>query len=328
MSTIYVGNATAVQPPASAPAQEGALEIVLTADGDDLNAASVAQAFKATADSVTWLQQIGTRVWQHPSTGNVAPLQKLQDQNGNLRSLVDHNGFSGMGDVMQYRQCWFTGSSHASSQTPIPEITDFQFENNSNGETFDTQQIGTIPGFYGPFAQLATQSPAVSGDTVYLSTAQPICVVNNGMIVTAEFDMYLDVTTGTNYHFGFTDSPVVTGSHNLACAHNLSTTVPKWDAECSNGAGLNTHTGTVALTAAWNHMKFEFSGTTLNATTWANVKLWVNSTLSFTFTNANMPTNGTALGFFIKAVAASTVQVIVGVGPLTITQALGVSPAV
>jgi hypothetical protein len=57
MPTNYTGNPTATQPPAAAPAPGVLPILVLPADGDPANAASVAQAYKVLADYVANIQR-------------------------------------------------------------------------------------------------------------------------------------------------------------------------------------------------------------------------------------------------------------------------------
>lgn len=57
MSSSYTGNPTATQAPGSAPGPGVAPIMTLPADGDPANAASVAQAFKESADYIAWLTQ-------------------------------------------------------------------------------------------------------------------------------------------------------------------------------------------------------------------------------------------------------------------------------
>jgi hypothetical protein len=88
MSTNYTGNPTATQSPASPPGPGVAPETVLPADGDPLNAASVAQAFKVLADYEAWLTAPKAIV------GNwIEPVLYFRNANGHRRFLTDHQGF-------------------------------------------------------------------------------------------------------------------------------------------------------------------------------------------------------------------------------------------
>lgn len=57
MSTQYTGNPTATQAPGPTPGNGNYPIVVLPADGDDLDAASVEQAWKESADFIAFLQQ-------------------------------------------------------------------------------------------------------------------------------------------------------------------------------------------------------------------------------------------------------------------------------
>lgn len=67
MSSNYTGNASATQSPSPAPSSGNPPVLVLPSDGDAVNAAAFAQAYKALADYVAYLQSnqipLATRIW-------------------------------------------------------------------------------------------------------------------------------------------------------------------------------------------------------------------------------------------------------------------------
>lgn len=119
MSSNYTGNPTGTQPPGSTPALGGYPIVVLPSDGDALNAASVAQAWKECADYIAFAQlsinQLLTgllsvksltldgvggatvgltagQLNQARSTLSDSPYSIITDQNSSVKFQIDHNG--------------------------------------------------------------------------------------------------------------------------------------------------------------------------------------------------------------------------------------------
>lgn len=89
MSTNYNGDPTATQAPALSPVQGAVPELVLPADGDPDNAASVAQAFKVLADYIAMLQD----PYANPASV-IQFITGLRARNGRLltRWVIDNIG--------------------------------------------------------------------------------------------------------------------------------------------------------------------------------------------------------------------------------------------
>jgi hypothetical protein len=100
MSTNYTADPSATQAPASPPVAGAAPELVLPADGDPANAASIAQALKVVADYIAFLQS---------PFGNAAaqaqPILPAQCARLLKRMGFDHRGFVA-GNAMQWREDW------------------------------------------------------------------------------------------------------------------------------------------------------------------------------------------------------------------------------
>jgi hypothetical protein len=111
MSTNYTGNKTATQSPSPTPNPAITPIVTLPADGDPLNAASVAQALKALADLADWLTKP-----QAKSTDYAAAIVRFRNALGQTRGLFDHLGLPG-GRVIQWDECWDANASISVSGT-------------------------------------------------------------------------------------------------------------------------------------------------------------------------------------------------------------------
>ena len=120
MPSNYTGNATATQAPAATPAYGVAPIVVIPADGEALNVASIAQAFKAAADYIAYLQnavnKLSFRNVSIDSVGGVAtsatsdsPLLIAKDPSGNNRFRLDHNGLPTNSGISVIDATWVNG---------------------------------------------------------------------------------------------------------------------------------------------------------------------------------------------------------------------------
>src|SRR6187551_1467142 len=104
MSTTRAGDPTATQAP-SAPPTPGAVPTqTLPADGDPLTAASVAQAFKVSADFIAWLMSPRAQAAAGTGASNWAEAIRLyKNARQQTRFAVDHLGFPG-GKFVQWQE--------------------------------------------------------------------------------------------------------------------------------------------------------------------------------------------------------------------------------
>jgi hypothetical protein len=99
VATNYLGVPTATQAPSAAPGVQNFPTVVLPADGDAANAASVAQAFRVLADYVAFLVQ------PRAPANTQTPI--VQYKNGQLQSrfVIDHMGFP-VGKFIAWQEDW------------------------------------------------------------------------------------------------------------------------------------------------------------------------------------------------------------------------------
>jgi hypothetical protein len=100
MSTNYTGSATATQAPAATPDPDNAPIDVLPADGDPLNAASVAQAFKVLADYIHAIKNPRSKSTSWPQA-----LRRYRNARLQTMFAVDHLGLPS-GRIVQWEEDW------------------------------------------------------------------------------------------------------------------------------------------------------------------------------------------------------------------------------
>lgn len=116
MASNYTGNRTATQAPGPTPAFDVSPVHVLPADGDALNAASVAQMVKEAADFIDLLTH-GPYVHSKQTPENGNPIEYWRDVNQRVRSGVDHLGFHGAGRITGHTEPWIMAGGAISSTT-------------------------------------------------------------------------------------------------------------------------------------------------------------------------------------------------------------------
>lgn len=116
MSTVYSGSATATQAPSDPPVDGTAPKVTLPADGDPLNAASVAQAFKVPADFLTFLRNA------FANSGTFGqPIESWSDQNLNKRTEVDYAGLF-RDNTFRWTEDFTPGSGFSSAGTGTTNV--------------------------------------------------------------------------------------------------------------------------------------------------------------------------------------------------------------
>jgi hypothetical protein len=136
VSTTYNGNPAATQAPSSPPAPGVSPELVLPADGDADNAASVAQAFKVLADFISWLTApfaIALAWTQEIVAWRNARLQKIYG--------IDHFGFP-RGRLVQWDENWKASLGYGCSGVTARQVGSWRQVITSAGGSIDSPGPG------------------------------------------------------------------------------------------------------------------------------------------------------------------------------------------
>lgn len=111
MATNYTGDPTAAESPGIAPALGGYPLVVIPDDGDDLDAASVTQAYKALADFIAFAQQK-----LKPAYDYKANTRKMWVPASMMTPMTAGWTFGGSTAIA----AWIATTANATLQVPIP----------------------------------------------------------------------------------------------------------------------------------------------------------------------------------------------------------------
>ncbi len=235
MSTPYTGDPAATEPPASAPAARGYPIVSLPNDGDALNAASVAQAYKVLADYLAYIQD---NIALGPPPVSDDPQLLFYNTSGNVRSLVDHNGYP-MGRRSELREEWIVNiGTVSSSQAPITGAQRWSVTTSGTAITAGALVVNA------PAATYPCNSPSIStasgAGAVSVFTAAPIINTSNTFLSTViEFEATAgtDLTAKTHsetFTFGLSDTSVPSSATKY-CWLKASAGVANWKCQTANG---------------------------------------------------------------------------------------------
>lgn len=317
MPSNYPGNATAVQAPGAAPGSGVAPILSLPADGDPDNAATFAQAFKECADYIAYIQSkisLGT-----PPVGDT-PQARFYDTAGNLRWLVDHNGFP-MGRRSEVREEWIHNiGTVAATATPIVPM--------QRWSTTFTGAGGALT-LTAPSSSYPANAPTIitTGGAcgIFLYTAAPLIHTGNTFLSTVvewEAGSPTNVSSGTHSEtiwMGLTDNPAAPASSNNYCWFSCTNGQVNWQCANANGGAVTTVDSTVSesvFTSPGQRMRIELHG---SASPYAGkARFFINEALVQT-SATNLPASA-ALSFMVgSSGAASSVPVTLRIGPVLAT---------
>ncbi len=192
MSSNYTGNPTGTQSPSPQPGVFVDPIVNLPSDGDDLNAASVAQAYKALADSCAYSAS-GYR--EYPSAATTDNNVGYAEHLGLVRSGVDYNGYI-IEPPLNLSENWIVDRINSSSIVSGTSLvgSSFSYTNNSTNGTIDTAAIintfHALPARYPvPRIGLKLSSTGVNTNRISLASRDYICVATAASTVVAWFDI-------------------------------------------------------------------------------------------------------------------------------------------
>lgn len=149
-----------------------------------MTAASLYQPIKASVDHIAWLAANATttlksNIIQAPTPATDTPLLVLKDSAGNVRHVVDHNGYPA-GRRTEFREDWSTaqGGAITTSQTPYSS-TRFNYVAAVNGSVTPNTMSSTYP-----CPSVGIGIGATAGAKSYVKTpTDPVYVRTNTMLV-------------------------------------------------------------------------------------------------------------------------------------------------
>lgn len=314
----YTGIPSATQAPGAAPGSGVAPVLSLPSDGDVNSAASVAQAFKECADYIAYIQSkisLGT-----PPVGD-APQARFYDTAGNLRSLIDHNGFP-MGRRSEFREEWIHNIGTVSA-TATPVVAMQRWSTTFTG-TPGTLTMTAPTSFYPANAATLISAGGVAGG-LFLYTAAPLIHTGNTFLSTViewEAGQASNIVADLNSEkiwMGLTDTPASPSTSNNYCWFSCAAGQSNWQCATANAGTpttVDSGVANAAFTVPGQRFRIELHGT---ASPYAGkARFFVNETLVQT-SSTNLPASS-ALSFVVGCSgAASSNLLTLRVGPVLAT---------
>lgn len=277
MATTYVGQVVTARAPAPIPAAGAVIELSLAADGDPLNAASIAQALKALADYATWAAAPLAPIADYTKVAWFA-----QNPRGLARGGFDHGGFPS-GRLWSLRENWLNA--------PLLNTAGSAYY----GQGWYSVLVNTIP----------TQSsiegePAANGFVLTIEAGQSIgdkadigtpvwhlvCGADTDAMI--EFDAYMASTSSTSLG-GFMNT-ILTTPLNAITAGAYFRSIAGGNIQCVTGDGTTTAVITTSLAPTGpQRMRIQLQGANASDDGTARALFWINGTLVANQT-ANLPT--------------------------------------
>lgn len=286
MPNPYVGNPTAVQAPDTGAAAGHSPTINLPIDSDAINSAAIYQLSKVPADYLSYLFSYWN--FGRALTSTNTPQQFFKDAAGNVRSLIDHNGFPNGGRFSQFRELWdfSQGSTAATSGTMDNKKWVW---NASSASGLLSLQPGPLSNSYPfPYAQIDPGgSVNVNGS---IASAVPVLFPQfTGLTHRLEMEVAIKSTSSQQHLFGLGtrqnvfSGGVLTGQSYLAFKR-LGGTDTNWQCQTYNGTSTtNVDSGVAPTSQQFQRFTIEFQGSAspYAATT---VNFFINGTLVATST--------------------------------------------
>ena len=204
MSTNYSGDRNATQAPASPPVDRVSPEVVLPADGDALNAASIAQAFKVLADYANLEQEPLTEAAQW-GTNFVAWENAL----GQPITGIDHFGFL-RESTYGWTENWDHSQQYACSGAILRQVGRWQQQIVTAG-AIDNPSPGA--GFVGGNAFVQQRALRITSDVTPGATVSHLLsgdssglIFGDDTVVSIEFPLFITGSTNMSFAFGLAGS--------------------------------------------------------------------------------------------------------------------------
>lgn len=278
MPTDYDGDPTATQTPASAPGPSLGPTVRLPADGDPVNADSLAQALKVLADYATWM------VSPTAASGNLTePIRRYSNARGQIMALIDHLGFPG-GQLTSHEEDWIgiTPVSHDASL----DHARWLYAKQGTGGVITRVNEGEANG-------IKLEPDDVEGNLARMFERAAIGAGDAGKVLMFETEMFLLSTDDTEAFVGLLDE-----SQGIAAVSSVTDAGypgvgfikregdTNWFALFNAGAGGNTFFDTGFPDDGENHrMRIEIVGEDVADDSVSQVRYYIDGTLVYTHTD-------------------------------------------
>lgn len=287
MSTTYPGSPTATQAPSVPPTPGVVPSVVIPADGDALNAASITQALKALADFEAWLLSPRAK-----ASDWAVPEQLWRSAALHKRFGIDHLGYP-MGKLQLWQENWAFTLSITGAGSLVTSAT------TESGWTFFGQKAGAgggdvatkIPTTTWPATRfLQIETGDTGGDKAY-ATRTPPCLFHADVALAMEWDAKLAVLQAYGTGMGF-DTATTFISHGHGPIARFRTVNDdsggNWLCETDDGTTTDLVDSGVPISTAKTRFRIEYHGANVDDAATERVLFFINGALVANMT-AKMP---------------------------------------
>lgn len=307
MATNYTGNQGSTQAPSGPPAPDANPIVSLAADGDPLNAASIAQGFKVAMDWLAWLTKPRAIASQWAQA-----IRIFRSAAGHQRFGVDHLGFPA-GRITHWRENWqLTEGATASGGVPVTAVsvaTGWTYKSlalaGGSGLAIGGASPGTAAGFL-PWRRLQLSTADSAGDYSY-AVKGPQGLFGADACFSMEWDFVSDTLNSREITMGFNNTLSPTGTGPIAQFYNLGGS-GNWRCHTNDGTALTDTDSGVAITASRTRFRVEYHGVNVDDAGVERVLFFIDGVLRATNTTnlPSVPALPSCTPFFYQGNASGT----------------------
>lgn len=255
MSTTYPGNPTATEAPSVPPTPGVVPSVVVPADGEPLNVASISQALKVLADFQAW--QMSPRA---KASDWAVPEQLWRSAALHRRFGIDHLGFP-MGQIQRWEQNW-EGLVLEQIGVGTSGVTEGGWQSTvvkagaGSGNVTHLSPAAAVPAF----RHLLFQAGSSAGDRSLVNKL-PSCLFHADVALAMEWSATIPSLQNYSYGMGFnTESVYASGGHGpIAQFYSLAGS-GNWRCHTDDGTTLDDQDSLIAVDTARHRFRIEYHG--------------------------------------------------------------------
>jgi hypothetical protein len=282
VASNYTGNQGSTQAPSGPPTPAGNPIVSLPADGDSLNAASVAQGFKVGMDWIAWLTKP-----RAIASAWAQAIKIFRSGPGHQRFGIDHLGYPA-GRLNHWREAWPTNASPSIAMGGTGGLLD------AAGWGWESNAVAGIPyvSVHSPDTNwsqryVEMQSGNGLGDNLTLYRYDSARFTADALIA-LEWDLDLTDPSGNVENFMGFNGHEPTHANSARAQFHWPATGTNWLCETHDGTTLSSIDSGVAATAGWHRYRIEYHGANVDDAGVERVVFFIDGVLVANKTN-NMP---------------------------------------
>lgn len=289
MSTTYPGSPTATQAPSVPPTPGVVPSVVVPADGEPLNVASISQALKVLADFEAWL------LTPRAQAGGGGLDVKYQEAIQLWRSArlhkrfgIDHLGFP-MGQIQRWEQTW--------EAAVLEQIGVGVGATSQSGWTSTVVKAGAgagnvqllVPASAIPGSRHIRFDAGNSANDRSLVARLPPCLFHADVALAMEWSATIPALQNYSYGMGFnTESVYASAGHGPIAQFYAPGPAGNWHCQTDDGTTLNDVDSGVAIGTARTRFRIEYHGANIDDASTERVLFFIDGVIKGNLT-AHMP---------------------------------------